>query len=930
MLMRKILLFYCCLVYALCVHSQPVYSQGDRIVEQGRSRISKPAIDTVAIKAWTSLDVSNAAISPDGRYVSYNIFNQPVGGRTLVIQSADGIWKRNLIGNSPIGFSLDSQQFLFTDKTADSLFFLSTGSESLRSVAGIITAEIVEGSNGEWLSYRLKRSPGILVLLNLVNGKEQRYEGVVSYRFYQNGSILQLQRKEGEDNTLELINIGSGQQTVIWSGTNGIGSVSLDKKARQLVFTLKEGQVSDVYCVWYWKEGMTHPVLKATNTSPGIEAGLQLQPDCSFSDNGRYINLTLSLPADIHKPIPGAVQVNIWNYKDKRLQSLQQGAIRLWKPRFGAVIRADEQTGSRVVQLTQAGESQTGGSADFAVIRDKNPNSGEDDRFWLMETPKYYLVSYKNGSRRELNSRERCNFFSTPSDYYLVYYNYKRRHYYSYEVGTGIVTNLTASLPAGQFIAERTLSRAALKDSNQALLTEDIAGWLEDGTGMLVYDNYDIWLLDLSGIKKPVNLTHGYGAKSHIQFRLLDNNGGRTVLKHGQELLLTAFNKQTKYNGFYRFVLGKEADPELLTMEPYTYYHDPGHFSAANSNINLFGFTEMKPLKAVAARVWLVLRTTYDESPNLFISTDLKSYRPLTDLAPQKVYNWLTAELVSWKQKDGEPSLGVLYKPEDFDPTRKYPLIISYYEQYSDRMYIYPRPFLLRSAHIDVTWFVSHGYLVFTPDIKFTPGSDGPSVLNTVVSAAEYLSKRPYIDGKRMAIAGHSFGGGLTNYLVTHTNLFAAAFEGAGHSDKVSMSLQINGSGNSYLAQHEDRAADVGLWKDPQKWLQQSPIMSINKVSTPLLIFHNKQDGSCLWTQGLELFIALRRLGKKCWMLEYDDEGHVLRKQQNHIDLTIRATQFFDYYLKGMPPPKWMTEGVPFKLKGIENGLDLDTTGSRP
>lgn len=103
-----------------------------------------------------------------------------------------------------------------------------------------------------------------------------------------------------------------------------------------------------------------------------------------------------------------------------------------------------------------------------------------------------------------------------------------------------------------------------------------------------------------------------------------------------------------------------------------------------------------------------------------------------------------------------------------------------------------------------------------------------------------------------------------------------------------------------------------------------------DKVTTPLLIMHNTNDGRVPFEQGIEMFIALRRLGKKVWLLEYENGDHVLRHEKDAIDYTIRMTQFFDHYLKDAPPPEWMTKGIPARLKGIETGLELDTTGAKP
>ena len=289
---------------------------------------------------------------------------------------------------------------------------------------------------------------------------------------------------------------------------------------------------------------------------------------------------------------------------------------------------------------------------------------------------------------------------------------------------------------------------------------------------------------------------------------------------------------------------------------------------------------------------------------------------------------------MSWVQPDGITTQGILYKPENFDRNKKYPVIINYYTQLSHRLYEYPQPEFTGSANINIPWFVSRGYLVFTPDINNHEFATTESASTTVESAARMLSKLPFVDSLKMGIAGHSWGGTETNYIVTHTHLFAACLSGSGGGqavDMVSNSLAIKNNGSAPfndLDRYENRGEGIGatLWQKPDLWIKRSPIFRADQVSTPLLIFYNKADVD--WLRAEEFFIALRRLGKPTWMLQYDNGGHLVGGKDAE-DFTIRITQFFDHYLKGEPMPVWMAHGIPARLKGIDNGLRLDTSKSQ-
>jgi dipeptidyl aminopeptidase/acylaminoacyl peptidase len=336
---------------------------------------------------------------------------------------------------------------------------------------------------------------------------------------------------------------------------------------------------------------------------------------------------------------------------------------------------------------------------------------------------------------------------------------------------------------------------------------------------------------------------------------------------------------------------------------------------------------------------WIVYRQSAIDPPNYYFTKDFKKFTALTNIHPQMDYNWLKTELVTWKMFDGKKSQGILYKPEDFDPNKKYPIIFNYYEQLSHRLYEFPNPGFTY-ANINIPWYVSRGYLVFTPDIHFTIAASrngrttGESAFNAVISAAKYLSRFSFVDKKRMAIQGHSFGGGVTNYLITHSTIFAAAAEMAGDSDPISGYLTLIGkNGSDESDKQGSRELGQGrmgasLWQRSDLYLRNSVVLNADKITSPLLIVHNQKDAAISWRQGLELYMALRRLGKSCWMLQYDNESHTLLEKVNKVDYTIRLTQFFDHYLKGMPAPKWMTRTNLALYKDNDNLYDFDFGGN--
>ncbi|PTS97379.1 hypothetical protein DBR11_17400, partial [Pedobacter sp. HMWF019] len=447
-----------------------------------------------------------------------------------------------------------------------------------------------------------------------------------------------------------------------------------------------------------------------------------------------------------------------------------------------------------------------------------------------------------------------------------------------------------------------------------------IAAWLPGDESVLIYDKYDIWKLDPSGKKSPCNLTNEYGLQHHIVFKLgLYYEDG--ILSKDDKLILSAFNVDTKDNGFFCVNINKSEDPHLLSMGAYVYHLD-------RNSISTFGAI---PVKAKNAEMYIVQRMSATESPNYFSTRDFKTFNVLTDLHPEKAYSWYTSELHNWKSLDGRNLQGILYKPENFDATKQYPVIFYFYEKLSDGLNAFLEP-AYSDGRIDIATYVSNGYLVLMPDIHYTPGDPMQGTYDAVISAANYVSKLPYVNSKKLGIQGHSFGGIQTNYLVANTSLFAAACTASGLSDMISAYGTVSNSGASLQGSFEGGGQyrmNGAPWDLTEAYVKNSPIFRANNITTPLLIMHNPKDGAVPFSQAIEFFTQLRRLGKKAWMLVYPNADHTVDGNQSK-DFTIRMMQFFDFYLKDKPAPIWMLDGISASRRGIDTGLELDSTGRTP
>jgi dipeptidyl aminopeptidase/acylaminoacyl peptidase len=283
----------------------------------------------------------------------------------------------------------------------------------------------------------------------------------------------------------------------------------------------------------------------------------------------------------------------------------------------------------------------------------------------------------------------------------------------------------------------------------------------------------------------------------------------------------------------------------------------------------------------------------------------------------------MQSQLVKWKAYTGKTAEGVLYLPEDFDSKKKYPMIVYFYERNNQTLhnYLAPSP---TPSRLNIPFFVSRGYVVFVPDIWYKKGYPGQGAYDYIVSGTRAMVQKGFIDSTRIGLQGQSWGGYQIAYLITKTNLYAAAWAGAPVVNMTSAYGGIRwGAGINRQFQYEKTQSRIGanLWERPDLYIKNSPLFELNKVKTPIVIMSNDADDAVPWYQGIEMFTAMRRLSKPIWMLVYNNEAHNLVERKNRKDIQIREQQFFDHYLKGAPMPIWMSKGLPAIMKGRDLGL---------
>jgi dipeptidyl aminopeptidase/acylaminoacyl peptidase len=752
-----------------------------------------------------------------------------------------------------------------------------------------------------------------LVLMSLSSNKKKSFPLVSEYYFNENGEKLLIEstRKNSDTSVQSLVTLyetTTGKLDTLLKKFNDAKNYTMDKEGTQVAFVAERDSAAKSlvkhYKLWYFSKGQKEASVRVERGANGLSAQLTVSSDYAnqFSKDGQSLFFGISQvrkPKDTSLVDFETARLDVWHPKDDYLQPQQLLQVqRDLKKSMVAVL-----TSPKAPPVLLGSESDdelelmNEGNAPYALAV-SSKNSRIESQWQGFTLNEAFLVDIKDGSRKRICGKVRAGFNGSPEGKYIYWYDWKARNYFSYEVSSGVTRNISSKVNVPLWDEE--------DDHPDDPPPHGVLGWTENDEALLVYDKYDIWKLDPAGLKPAINLTNGWGRTKKLELRYLKTDLEERFLKSGQQMVLKAFNTVNKNAGFYEMKYSASAvQPTEISMSSSAF---PVISKAKNSNN------------------YLIQRSTIKES-ELYASNDLKEMKALSSISSQQTnYNWLDVELVKWKMFDGKESEGLLYKPENFDPKKKYPVIFYFYERDADGLYNYRAPAPSAST-VNIPYFVSNGYLVFDPNIYYKNGDPGGSAYNSVVSAAQFLAKKPWVDATKMAIQGQSWGGYQVAYLVTRTNLFAAAGAGAPVANMTSAYGGIRwGSGLNRQFQYERTQTRIGatLWERQDLYLKNSPLFYADKIKTPLLIMHNDKDGAVPWYQGIEFFTALRRLGKTAWLLEYNDEDHNLVERRNRKDLSVRLGQFFDHYLKGAPMPVWMSKGVPATEKGIEWGLEID------
>ena len=742
-----------------------------------------------------------------------------------------------------------------------------------------------------------------LVIHDLKSQKTDTFKFVSNYRFAEEQASI-IFESQGADSTFQAgvyhYNIGTQNLTNLMSGKHKYKQQAISKDGKQVAF-LADTDTTKVlirdFKLMYWNSSLEKAEEKVSSANLPKDWIVSEHGKVSFSKTGNQVHFGTSpkpLVQDTTLLEDEIIQVEVWNYQDGRLmtqqeynkkEDLKKNYLAVFMPSNNQIIQVADETTDITTMIDDD-------KVNAYCVLSKNNKPYYRNVTWEGFPPRedLYLLDLNLGQKKEVEKGVRGYESLSLFGNYLLWYDVEDSVWYSYDIESATKVNLSNKIPTSLFDEE--------DDHPDYPRPYGVAGWTKDDAYVLLNDRYDLWKVDPTGSKDAINLTNGRVSRIRHRIITLDKESPVVDLK---KAIVGTFDERTKGTGFG--VLNDQQAVKILYQ---------GDFELA------------KLRKAKKSNRVIFTRSSNQEFPDLQ-SSDL-SFKKITRLSnansQQSDYNWSTVELMSWTSLQGTELEGLLYKPQDFDPNKKYPLMVYFYEKNAHRLHTYHGAFPHRSI-IRPSYYASRGYIVFIPDIVYRDGYPGKSCYDAVIPGVTQLLQEGYIDEDRIGVQGHSWGGYQAAYLITQTDMFKCAEAGAPVANMISAYGGIRwGSGLSRMFQYEHTQSRIGgtLWEYPFRYIENSPIFYVDKINTPVLIMHNDKDGAVPWYQGIELFVALRRFNKPAWMLNYNDEPHWPTKRENIKDFQIRMQQYFDHYLMDQPMPEWMEKGVPAVEKGINKG----------
>jgi len=756
-----------------------------------------------------------------------------------------------------------------------------------------------------------KKSKGAdLVVRNLTTGKEQNFGNVSEFAWQDEGNLLALvidaDGKAG--NGVQLFDPAKGMVEVLDSKSATYYSLKWRKESADLAVFRSDKNKSyedSTNQILAWRELGT----KKQSVSIFDQTEIADYPTNSrivnnrsltWSDNGESIFFpikewikvtekdTVKKEEKEYQDLSDeAPEVQVWHSKDVQVIPQQkQLADRKREDQFVSVWHLNE---NKFVQLENELTERVYVQTDVKTLLAYDFTPYEKDGMFGRGNSDVYTVDINTGNREKIITRNNNVYRISPNEKYLTYVNQDNIHVY--DIKSKKSKNVSEGLDA---------SFVNLDDDHPTEIKRPYGfiAWEKGGESFFMHSKYDIWQFSTNS-SKPIRITDGKAEQVRHRFNRLDFED---YIDAKKPMFVSLFGYKTKKSGYGSVVPGKSLS-KMVWQDARV-----SRLTKAE-DVDKFAFSA----------------ETFNDSPDYFVASgDFNNATQVSNTNPfQENYAWGKPELIEYTDAKGRVLQGNLFYPANYEPGKKYPMITYIYEMLSDRLHSYEGP--SQRNYYSTGVFTQEGYFVLRPDIRFDAGDPGISSVRTMEIAVKTVVDKGMVDEKRVGLIGHSWGGYQAGFAVTQTDIFAASVAGAGLTNLTSMYGMIawafgGAPENAHFEVSQERM-EIPPYEDVDRYIRNSSVFSVDKLSTPLLFEVGDNDKNVDWRQGIEYYNAARRAGKQFVLLVYANEGHGLRQDKNRSDYQNRILKWFAHYLKGEDAAPWINQGIPYEdqMKKLKN-----------
>ena len=887
--------------------------------------------------------LGNTALSPDGKWIAYD-FKRGAGGgdgelRYRMVGAADGAEKAVRVATDP-RFSATSRFLLYTigvDSAA--LPGRSRGASgggngrggnagangAARNKVGIVDLRTGSASvlqdvqsftlNKSGTHVALRRYPAQgrtgrgadLIVRALEHGTDVTFGNVADFAWSDDGDLLAMTTDvDGKTgNGVQVLNVATGVLRALDGGDALYAQPVWRAKSSDLAVMrsrVDSAFIDTSYAVLAWRDlaaatpaKLTYDFAEDSSFPARMRVASYRAPMWSQDGSILFFGIAPREPKPSNAPRIDSrpARVEVWHWGDIRQYHQQDRQAQQDRQKTHLVaLRRDARSIVRLaddaMENVQLSENRL-----VAIATDEMPYFR--DQLTGRPYRDVYRVDLATGKREKVVTKAPFGATVSPGGRYLLYA--QSGHWWTYDLSSGKRTNITAQVKSTFVDAEDDHPVAERRGYG-------VGGWTTGDASVLLYDRFDVWQIEPDG-SAATRLTRGAEDSTVYRVVSLDDEprtgqggggfgfgGGasQTPIDPKKPITLSATGEFNKKSGFAALTLGKAAQ-RLLWLDK--------------------GVSRLE--KAKNADVYSYIVQTASESPNVFTATGA-----LTDAKQVSHTNafladfaWGKQVLMDYTTKSGEKLQMMLTYPADYQPGKKYPMVVYYYEKLSQGFHQFVVP--SDRATYNTSVFSQEGYFVLRPDIRFRPRDPGMSGLECVTAAVQAALATGMIDPKKVGNMGHSWGGYQSAFYAVHGNgMFAATIAGAPLTNLVSFygytSFNTGLPETGHFETGQERM-EVPLWEDPQSYIRNSTVFAMDKLQTPLLLEEGDVDGNVDYRQSMELYNAGRRLGKQVAFLLYNDENHGVARPESQMDYHRRQLEWFAHYLKGAPAPEWIAKG---------------------